>query len=64
VLVFVPILFPLVEAMKFDLVWFCTLVAINLQTAYLSPVSWPSSSSLRSPCGSPTSSSAREQSEV
>jgi tripartite ATP-independent transporter DctM subunit len=37
VLVFVPILFPLVEAMKFDLVWFCTLVAVNLQTAYLSP---------------------------
>ncbi|MGH7356962.1 MAG: TRAP transporter large permease [Candidatus Rokuibacteriota bacterium] len=37
VLVFVPILFPLVQAMKWDLIWFCTLVAINLQTAYLSP---------------------------
>ncbi|MGH7333139.1 MAG: TRAP transporter large permease [Candidatus Rokuibacteriota bacterium] len=37
VLVFMPILFPLVEAMKFDLIWFCTLVAVNLQTAYLSP---------------------------
>ena len=37
ILVFVPILFPLVQAMKWDLIWFCTLVAINLQTAYLSP---------------------------
>jgi len=37
VLVFVPILFPLVQAMKWDLIWFCTLVAVNLQTAYLSP---------------------------
>ena len=37
ILVFVPILFPLVQAMKWDLIWFCTLVAVNLQTAYLSP---------------------------
>jgi tripartite ATP-independent transporter DctM subunit len=37
VLVFVPILFPIVQAMKFDLIWFCVLVAVNLQTAYLSP---------------------------
>ena len=37
VLVFVPILYPIVQAMKFDIIWFCTLVAVNLQTAYLSP---------------------------
>ncbi len=37
VLVFIPIMFPLVQALKFDLIWFCTLVAVNLQTAYLSP---------------------------
>jgi len=37
ILVFVPIMFPLVQALKFDLIWFCTLVAVNLQTAYLSP---------------------------
>jgi tripartite ATP-independent transporter DctM subunit len=37
VLVFVPILLPLVQAMKFDMIWFGTLVAVNLQTAYLSP---------------------------
>jgi len=28
---------PLVLALKFDLVWFGTLVAVNLQTAFLSP---------------------------
>ena len=37
VLVFVPIMYPLIQALKFDLIWFCTLVAVNLQTAYLSP---------------------------
>jgi tripartite ATP-independent transporter DctM subunit len=37
VLVFVPIFFPLVQALKLDLVWFGTLVAVNLQTAFLSP---------------------------
>jgi len=37
VLVFVPIMYPLIQALKFDLIWFCTLVAMNLQTAYLSP---------------------------
>lgn len=37
VLVFLPILYPIVQAMKFDLIWFLTLVAVNLQTAYLSP---------------------------
>jgi tripartite ATP-independent transporter DctM subunit len=37
VLVFVPIFLPLVLALKFDLILFGTLVAINLQTAFLSP---------------------------
>jgi tripartite ATP-independent transporter DctM subunit len=37
VLIFVPIFLPVVQALKFDLVWFCTLVAVNLQTAFLSP---------------------------
>ena len=34
---FLPIFMPLVLALKFDLVWFGILVAINLQTAFLSP---------------------------
>ncbi len=34
---FLPIFMPLVLALKFDLVWFGTLVAVNLQTAFLSP---------------------------
>ena len=37
VLVFVPIFLPLVQALKFDLILFGTLVAVNLQTAFLSP---------------------------
>lgn len=37
VLIFVPIFLPVVEEMGFDLVWFSTLVAVNLQTAFLSP---------------------------
>ena len=37
VLIFLPIFVPVVQALKFDLVWFSTLVAVNLQTAYLSP---------------------------
>lgn len=37
VLVFLPIIYPVIEALKFDLVWFGVLVAINLQTAFLSP---------------------------
>ncbi len=37
IFVFLPILLPLVQALKFDLVWFGTLTAVNLQTAYLSP---------------------------
>jgi len=37
VLIFVPIFFPVVKGMGLDLVWFATLVAVNLQTAFLSP---------------------------
>ena len=37
IFVFLPILLPLVQALKFDLLWFGTLTAVNLQTAYLSP---------------------------
>ena len=51
VLIFVPIFLPVVEALQTDpdnpllpgiepqhaMVWFCTLVAVNLQTAFLSP---------------------------
>ena len=37
VFIFVPIFLPVVEGLNFDLVWFCTLVAVNLQTAFLSP---------------------------
>jgi tripartite ATP-independent transporter DctM subunit len=37
ILVFLPIFFPIVAALKFDLVWFGALVAVVMQTAYLSP---------------------------
>lgn len=37
VLVVIPILLPAVQAVGIDLVWFCTLVAVCLQTAWLSP---------------------------
>ena len=37
VFIFVPIFVPIVQALKFDLVWFGTLLAVNLQTAFLSP---------------------------
>ena len=37
VLIFVPIFLPVVHKLGFNLVWFCTLVAVNLQTAFLSP---------------------------
>jgi tripartite ATP-independent transporter DctM subunit len=37
VLVFLPILLPIVQAMQYDLVWFATLIAVNLQTTFLSP---------------------------
>jgi len=37
ILVFLPILWPVIEAMKFDPVWVGVLIAVNLQTAFLSP---------------------------
>lgn len=37
VLIFVPMFLPLVLALKFDLIWFGILVAVNLQTTFLSP---------------------------
>jgi tripartite ATP-independent transporter DctM subunit len=37
VLIFVPIFYPVVQELGFNLVWFATLVAVNLQTAFLSP---------------------------
>lgn len=37
ILIFLPIFLPVVQELKFDLVWFSTLVAVNLQTAFLSP---------------------------
>ncbi|MBW2307825.1 MAG: TRAP transporter large permease subunit [Deltaproteobacteria bacterium] len=37
VLIFVPILLPLVREMGYNLIWFCILVAVTLQTAWLSP---------------------------
>jgi tripartite ATP-independent transporter DctM subunit len=37
IFVFLPIFYPVVAALKYDMVWFGVLVAVNLQTAYLSP---------------------------
>lgn len=37
VLIFLPILLPLVREMGYNLVWFSILVAVTLQTAWLSP---------------------------
>jgi tripartite ATP-independent transporter DctM subunit len=37
VLIVIPIFMPLITELNIDLVWFCTLVAICLQTAWLSP---------------------------
>jgi TRAP-type mannitol/chloroaromatic compound transport system permease large subunit len=37
VLVFLPIFYPVVSALKVDMVWFGALVAVVLQTAFLSP---------------------------
>ena len=37
VLIVVPIVLPIVQAAQIDLIWFCTLVAVTLQTAWLSP---------------------------
>lgn len=37
VLIIVPILVPTLEALEINLTWFAILVAVNLQTAWLSP---------------------------
>jgi tripartite ATP-independent transporter DctM subunit len=37
VLVFLPIFYPIIAGLKYDPVWFGALIAVNLQTAYLSP---------------------------
>ncbi len=37
VLIFLPIFLPVVQGLNLDLVWFGALVAVNLQTAFLSP---------------------------
>ncbi len=37
VLIIIPILLPLIDQLGFDLLWFGILVAVNLQTAWLSP---------------------------
>jgi tripartite ATP-independent transporter DctM subunit len=37
VLIVVPIMLPLVEKLGIDKIWFCTLVAVCMQTAWLSP---------------------------
>jgi tripartite ATP-independent transporter DctM subunit len=37
VLVFVPLMQPIIVAQKIDMLWFATLLAVNLQTAFLSP---------------------------
>ena len=37
VLIVVPVVLPIVQAAGIDLLWFCTLVAVTLQTCWLSP---------------------------
>jgi len=37
VLIVMPVVLPIVQAAGIDLLWFCTLVAVTLQTAWLSP---------------------------
>ena len=37
ILVFLPIFYPVVSALNFDLVWFGAIVAVTMQTAFLSP---------------------------
>ena len=37
VMIIIPIILPLVEALGFNLTWFAILVAVNLQTCWLSP---------------------------
>jgi len=37
VFIFLPMFLPVVTKLGFDPMWFCILVAVNLQTAFLSP---------------------------
>jgi tripartite ATP-independent transporter DctM subunit len=37
IFVFIPIFYPVIAALKYDMLWFGALLAVNLQTAYLSP---------------------------
>ena len=37
VVIVLPIFLPLIKELNLDLIWFCTLVAVTLQTAWLSP---------------------------
>jgi tripartite ATP-independent transporter DctM subunit len=37
IFVFLPIFYPVIAALKYDMIWFGALLAVNLQTAYLSP---------------------------
>lgn len=37
VLILVPLLMPVVDAMQYDKLWFCLVVAVTLQTSWLSP---------------------------
>ena len=37
VLVFLPIFYPVAAALEFDMIWFGALVAVTLQTAFVSP---------------------------
>lgn len=37
ILIFLPIFLPLILTLKFNLIWFGALIAVNLQTAFLSP---------------------------
>jgi tripartite ATP-independent transporter DctM subunit len=37
ILVFLPILYPIIAGLKYDPIWFGALIAVNLQTAFLSP---------------------------
>jgi len=37
VLVFLPIFYPVIAGLKYDPIWFGALIAVNLQTAFLSP---------------------------
>jgi len=37
VLIFLPLMLPTIEAMHFDKMWFCLVMAVTLQTSWLSP---------------------------